>query len=256
MQEKLEAIGKLLEIMDELRQKCPWDREQTMLSLRTTTIEECFELTEAVVEGDAQKIKKELGDVLLHIVFYSKIAEEQGLFTIEDVAEALSEKLIYRHPHVFATTEVESAQQVSQNWEELKRKEKDGNKSVLAGVPKGMPALSKACRIQQKAAHVGFDWTQREDVWAKVHEELQEVEDEVTKESQDGMEAEFGDLMFSIINAARLYNIDPDLALERTNQKFIKRFNYLEQQTIKKGLSLHDMTLQQMNVYWNAAKKL
>lgn len=255
MKQKTEALGRLIEIMDRLRTECPWDREQTMESLRNNTIEECFELTDAIMDGDLNEVKKELGDLLLHIVFYSKIGEEQGVFDISDVANAISDKLIYRHPHVFSTTEVSNAQQVSQNWEQLKLKEKGGNKSVLSGVAKGMPALPKAYRIGQKVANIGFDWEQREDVWAKVKEEIGEVEQEIIAGNQDKLEAEFGDLFFALTNAARLYGVNPDTALERTNRKFIKRFNYLESQTIAKGRQLKDMTLAEMDIHWEAAKK-
>lgn len=254
MNEKTEALARLIEIMDRLRVECPWDREQTMESLRNNTIEECFELTDAIIEGDMNEIKKELGDILLHIVFYSKIGEEKGAFDIADVANAISDKLIYRHPHVFSTVEVENAQQVSENWEQLKLKEKGGNKSVLSGVAKGMPALPKAFRIGQKVANVGFDWEKREDVWAKVKEEIAEVEHEVREGNHDKLEAEFGDVFFALTNAARLYGINPDEALERTNRKFIKRFNYLESQTIAKGRKLKEMTLAEMDVYWEEAK--
>ncbi|CDN32469.1 Nucleoside triphosphate pyrophosphohydrolase MazG [Mucinivorans hirudinis] len=242
--------------MDRLRNECPWDREQTMESLRNNTIEECFELTDAILTGDMNEIKKELGDMLLHIVFYSKIASETGDFDIADVADAISEKLIYRHPHVFSDTEVSDAAQVSRNWEALKLKEKDGNKSVLSGVATGMPALPKAYRIGQKVANVGFDWQKREDVWAKVKEEIAEVEVEIVAGNHDNLEAEFGDLFFSLTNAARLWGINPDTALERTNRKFIKRFNYLESKTIAQGRKLTDMTLEEMDVYWEEAKKI
>lgn len=256
MEEKKIALERLITIMDRLRTECPWDREQTMESLRNNTIEECFELTDAIMDGNMNEIKKELGDMLLHIVFYSKIAQEQGAFDIADVANAISDKLVYRHPHVFSSVEVADAAEVSKNWEALKLKEKDGNKSVLSGVAKGMPSLPKAFRIGQKVANVGFDWQKREDVWDKVKEEIAEVEFEIKSGNQDNLEAEFGDLFFALTNAARLYDINPDAALERTNQKFIKRFGYLESQTIAKGCSLTDMTLDQMNVYWEEAKKL
>lgn len=256
MQEKLKALERLIEIMDRLRVECPWDREQTMLSLRNNTIEECFELTDAVLEGDTAEIRKELGDVLLHVIFYAKIAEDAGDFDLADVANAISDKLIYRHPHVFETTQADTAQQVSQNWESLKLKEKGGNKTVLGGVPRGLPSLQKAYRIGQKAANVGFDWEKREDVWAKVREEIAEVEAEIQNRDQDKLEAEFGDIFFALTNAARLYGVDPDAALERTNKKFIQRFNYLESQTIAQGQTLKDLTLAQMDEHWNAAKSL
>lgn len=256
MDKKTAALGRLIEIMDRLRVECPWDREQTMESLRNNTIEECFELTDAILDGDLAEVKKELGDLLLHIVFYSKIAEESAAFDITDVANAISDKLIYRHPHVFGTTEVENSQQVSQNWEQLKLKEKDGNKTVLSGVAKGMPALPKAYRIGQKVANVGFDWEKREDVWAKVREEIAEVEHEIQSGDQEKLEAEFGDLFFAMTNAARLYGVNPDTALERTNRKFMKRFAYLESKTIACGRKLTDMSLAEMDVYWEEAKKM
>lgn len=258
MNKTLKNIEQLLDIMDRLRVECPWDREQTMLSLRNNTIEECFELTDAIMDGDMQEIKKELGDVLLHVVFYSKIASETGDFDLGDVAKAISEKLIYRHPHVFGDevtrTEIDNADKVSQNWERLKLKQ--GNASVLSGVAKGMPALPKAYRIGQKAANIGFDWESRTDVWDKVREEIKEVQTEIDAGDHDKLEAEFGDLFFALTNAARLYGINPDTALERTNRKFIKRFSYLESQTIAKGQDLRQMTLQEMDVHWEAAKKL
>lgn len=254
-EEKLAAFGRLLDVMDELREKCPWDREQTMLSLRNQTIEECFELTDAILQEQPLYIKKELGDLLLHIVFYSKIAQEKGDFDIADVADSLCEKLIYRHPHVFSETEVANAREVSENWEALKQKEKDGNKTVLSGVPRGMPALPKACRIQQKVSTVGFDWEKPEDVWEKVAEEVREVQDEIDRKDTDRIEAEFGDLLFSIVNAARLFGVNPDLALERTNQKFIRRFGYLERQTLKKGIDLKSLTLNEMEELWQQAKR-
>lgn len=254
MEKQLPNMARLVEIMDELRIKCPWDREQTMLSLRNNTIEECFELTDAIMDGDMEEVRKELGDLLLHIVFYSKIAQEQNLFDIEDVAQGISDKLIYRHPHVFGQTIADTAEKVSQNWEQLKLKE--GNRSVLSGVAKGMPALPKAYRIGQKVANAGFDWEKPEQVWDKVKEEITEVEAEIACGDKDKLEAEFGDLFFALTNAARLYGINPDTALERTNRKFIKRFEYLESQTIKKGINLRDMTLAQMDIHWEEAKKL
>lgn len=254
MHEKKEAFGRLLKIMDELREKCPWDRKQTNESLRTLTIEETYELADAIIENSDEAIKKELGDLLLHIVFYAKIGEEKGTFTIEDVIESLIEKLIYRHPHIFGETKVKNATEVEQNWEQLKLKEKNGNRSVLAGVPKSLPAMVKANRIQDKARGVGFDWEHRDQVWEKVQEELAELKDEMLKGRQDAIEDEFGDLFFSLINAARLYGVNPENALERTNHKFIKRFNYLEQKTIKQGINLKDLTLAQMDEIWNEAK--
>ena len=256
IEEKKEAFGKLLSIMDELREKCPWDREQTNESLRKLSIEEVYELGDAILEDNSQEIKKELGDILLHIVFFAKIGEEKGHFDVGDVINNLIDKLIYRHPHVFGTTEVEDSDQVLKNWESLKLKEKGRGKRVLEGVPMALPALIKANRIQEKVRGVGFDWEYKEQVWDKVREELGELEVEVKAGRLKEMEDEFGDLIFSIVNAARLYGIDPESALERTNQKFIRRFNYLEENTLLKGKSLHDMTLEEMDVLWNEAKKL
>lgn len=253
-QEKMEAFGQLLDVLDELRVKCPWDREQTNESLRTNTIEETFELCEALMNEDNTNIKKELGDLLLHIVFYAKIGEEKNAFDIKDVCDTLCQKLIYRHPHVFGDVEAKTAGKVEQNWEELKLKEKGGNKTVLEGVAKHLPSLVKAHRIQDKARNVGFDWEKKEDVWDKVNEELNELKAEINNMDSNKMEAEFGDLFFSIINAARLYKINPDNALERTNQKFIRRFNYVEEHTIKQGKSLKEMSLQEMDKLWNEAK--
>lgn len=253
-QEKMEAFGQLLDVLDELRVKCPWDREQTNESLRTNTIEETFELCEALMNEDNTNIKKELGDLLLHIVFYAKIGEEKKAFDIKDVCDSLCQKLIYRHPHVFGDVEAKTAGKVEQNWEELKLKEKGGNKTVLEGVAKHLPSLVKAHRIQDKARNVGFDWEKKEDVWDKVNEELNELKAEINNMDSDKMEAEFGDFFFSIINAARLYKINPDNALERTNQKFIRRFNYVEEHTIKQGKSLKEMSLQEMDKLWNEAK--
>ena len=253
-QEKMEAFGQLLAVLDELRVKCPWDREQTNESLRTNTIEETFELCEALMNEDNTNIKKELGDLLLHIVFYAKIGEEKNAFDIKDVCDSLCQKLIYRHPHVFGDVEAKTAGKVEQNWEELKLKEKGGNKTVLEGVAKHLPSLVKAHRIQDKARNVGFDWEKKEDVWDKVNEELNELKAEINNMDSDKMEAEFGDFFFSIINAARLYKINPDNALERTNQKFIRRFNYVEEHTIKQGKSLKEMSLQEMDKLWNEAK--
>jgi XTP/dITP diphosphohydrolase len=233
--------------MDELRAKCPWDKEQTMESLRHLTIEETYELGDSILEGDYQDIKKELGDIILHIVFYAKIASEQNKFDITDVLSGICEKLIYRHPHVFGNVEVENSDDVKNNWENLKIKE--GSKSILAGVPVSLPSLVKAHRIQDKVRSVGFDWDDRTQIWGKVDEELKELRHEFESGDDAKMEAEFGDLLFSLVNAARLYNIDPETALERTNKKFIKRFNYLESQTLKKGISLKEMPLNEMNVY-------
>ena len=255
-QEQMEAFGRFLDILDELRVKCPWDRKQTNESLRPNTIEETYELCDALMRKDKKDICKELGDVLLHIGFYAKIGSETGDFDIKDVCDSLCEKLIFRHPHVFGDAKAETTGEVIENWEQLKLKEKDGNKSVLSGVPSSLPSLIKAYRIQDKARNVGFDWEEREQVWEKVKEEIQEFQDEVANMDKDKAEAEFGDVLFSLINAARLYKINPDNALERTNQKFIHRINYLEERTIKQGKSLHDMTLEEMDAIWNEAKEV
>ena len=253
-QEKMEAFGRLLDIMDELRVKCPWDRKQTNESLRTNTIEETYELCDAIMKQDDENIKKELGDLLLHVVFYAKIGEEKEAFDIKKVCDALCDKLIYRHPHVFGEAQAETALKVEQSWEQLKLKEKGGNKTVLEGVPSSLPSVVKAHRIQDKARNVGFDWEQREQVWDKVQEEFNELKTEIARMDPDKMEGEFGDLFFSLINAARLYKINPDNALERTNQKFIRRFNYLEAHTIQQGKSLKEMSLEEMDQIWNEAK--
>jgi MazG family protein len=252
---RMAAFGRLLDIMDELRLKCPWDKEQTNESLRPLTIEETYELSEAITNGDTAGISKELGDLLLHIIFYAKIGQEKNSFDIEDVCEQLMTKLIYRHPHIFGETAVTDAREVERNWEQLKLKEKDGNKSVLSGVPDTLPSMIKAFRIQDKARGVGFDWDKREQVWEKVKEEMDEFQHEVNQLDAEKMEAEFGDLFFSLINAARLYQINPDNALERTNKKFRDRFNYLEQETLAKGISLKSMTVDEMDIIWNEAKK-
>jgi XTP/dITP diphosphohydrolase len=251
--EKLEALGKLLDIMDELRIKCPWDREQTFESIRNNTIEETYELADAILKSDMLHIKKELGDLLLHIVFYSKMGSETGAFDIKDVADSIAEKLIFRHPHVFGNTDVKNNPEiVKKNWEELKIKE--GNHSVLGGVPESLPALIKANRIQEKARAVGFDWDERSQVWEKVEEELQELKTEINSMDKVKIMQEFGDLFFSLVNAARLYDVDPETALEKTNRKFISRFNYLESKTLKQNRKLKDMTLEQMNEIWDQAK--
>ena len=256
IEEKAAAFTRLLDIMDELREKCPWDKKQTFESLRPNTIEETFELADALLKGDRKEISKELGDVLLHVIFYAKIGSETNDFDIYDVCEKLSNKLVYRHPHVFGNHDgVENATQVTQLWEQIKQTEKDGNKSVLSGVPNALPSLIKAYRVQDKARGVGFDWEERADVWKKVKEEIAEFEHEVENMDADTAEAEFGDLMFSLINAARLYKINPDNALERTNQKFIRRFNYLEAKTLKQGKDLKSMTLEEMDEIWEEAKK-
>jgi len=255
MERKLEQFQRLLDIMDELRNKCPWDKEQTYESLRHLTIEETYELGDAILKNDLSELKKELGDLIMHIVFYSKIAEEEDAFNIADVLESVCNKLIFRHPHVFDKVVVDSSTQVAENWEALKLKEKGRNKRVLEGVPQSLPAMVKAHRIQDKARGVGFDWEHREQVWDKVKEEFAEFEDEVRLGNKTDMEKEFGDLLFSLVNAARLYKIDPESALERTNIKFIQRFNFLEEQTLMKGKSLHDMSLAEMDIIWEEAKK-
>ena len=253
-EEKMEAFGRLLDVMDTLRVKCPWDRKQTNESLRENTIEETYELCDAIIRNDNQDIKKELGDLLLHIVFYAKIGDEKGAFDIKDVCDSLCEKLIYRHPHVYGTAEANTPQKVEQSWEQLKLKEKGGNKTVLEGVPAALPSIVKAHRIQDKARNAGFDWKERADVWDKVEEEFQELQKEIENLDPDKMEGEFGDLFFSLINAARLYKINPDNALERTNRKFIRRFNYLEEQVEKSGRSLKEMTFEEMDKIWDEAK--
>ena len=254
-EEQLKAFDRLLTVMDELREKCPWDRKQTFESLRQNTIEETYELCEALMKDDKKEICKELGDVLLHVAFYAKIASETGDFDMKDVCDRLCDKLIFRHPHVFGEVQADTAEKVVENWEQIKMKEKDGNKMVLSGVPSALPSLIKAYRIQDKARNVGFDWEDRKDIWKKVKEEIGEFEAEVENMDKDKAEAEFGDVMFSLINAARLYKINPDNALERTNQKFIRRFNYLEEQTIQQGINLKDMTLEEMDAIWDEAKK-
>lgn len=256
--EQLKAFERLLDVMDALRTGCPWDRKQTMESLRPNTIEEVYELSDAVLAGDLHNVSKELGDVLLHIVFYSKIGSEKEVFDIADVCNLLCEKLIYRHPHVFGSVEVESAGDVVKNWEQLKRTEKDGNKTVLSGVPSSLPPLIKAYRMQEKARAVGFDWEKREDVWDKVSEEIGEFRAELEKKSEDKspekMEGELGDLLFSIVNAARLYDLNPDTGLERTCRKFKNRFTYVELKAKETGRDLRDMTLAEMDALWEEAK--
>ncbi len=254
MNEKLKSFEKLLNIMDELRVKCPWDKSQTFDSIRTLTIEEVYELSESIFEKNFENVKKELGDILLHIVFYSKMGSEEGYFDIKDVIDALNNKLIFRHPHVFGDVKLQTAKEVEESWENLKLKEKDGNKSVLSGIPQSLPALIKAFRIQDKARGVGFDWEKKEQVWDKVAEELEELKIEIKKNDTDKIKQEFGDLLFAVINAARLYDVHPEDALEMTNRKFIKRFNYLEENTIKKGKDLKKMTLEEMDFFWNKAK--
>jgi len=278
-EEQLKAFGRLLDIMDDLREKCPWDRKQTFDSLRQNTIEETFELATAISRHDMNEISKELGDVLLHVVFYAKMGSETGDFDIADVCNRLCDKLIFRHPHVYGDEAAKNAEEVSHLWEQVKLKEKGGNKTVLGGIPDSLPSLVKAYRIQDKVANVGFDWEKREDVWAKVKEEIAEFEEEVRKPTpdnvlrtatgcpieqssspvkggEDGMTAEFGDLLFALINAARLYKIRPDNALEQTNLKFIRRFNYLEAKAKEQGRDLKDMTLAEMDALWEEAKKI
>lgn len=255
-QEKMEAFGRLLDVMDDLREKCPWDRKQTNESLRPNTIEETYELCDALIKEDNINICKELGDVLLHIVFYSKIGEEKGAFDVADVCHKLCDKLIFRHPHVYGDVVANTPDQVRQTWEQIKTKEKDGNKTVLSGVPDALPSLVKAYRIQDKARNVGFDWEKKEDVWGKVHEELSELEKELGKDDKDKSTSELGDFLFAIINAARLYKLNPENALERTNQKFIRRFNFIEEHSIRVGRPLTEMTLQEMDELWNQAKEL
>lgn len=248
------SFERFLDVLDELREKCPWDRKQTNESLRPNTIEEVYELSDALVADDTQNICKELGDVLLHVAFYAKIAQEREQFDMKDVCDRLCEKLIYRHPHVFGTAKAETAGEVCKNWEQLKRTEKDGNKSLLSGVPTSMPSLIKAFRMQEKAANIGFDWDKKEDVWAKVQEELAELQAEMDKGDKENMQKEFGDFLFSLVNAARLYDINPDTALELTNRKFRNRFGYVEECSKQQGRNLQDMTLAEMDSLWNKAK--
>ena len=277
-EEKMAAFGRMLDVLDALREKCPWDKKQTNESLRPNTIEETYELCDALMKNDVADICKELGDVLLHIAFYARIGEEKSQFDIADVCNKLVDKLIFRHPHVYHPSQigvpnprplpygeeeegrefskVNNVEQVLDNWEQIKQKEKDGNKTVLAGVPSSLPSLIKAYRIQDKARHVGFDWKDREDVWAKVREELNELEAELQREDKQHSEEELGDFLFSVINAARLYKLNPDNALEHTNQKFIRRFNYIEQHSIKAGRPLTEMSLEEMDALWNEAKSL
>jgi MazG family protein len=251
----LKEFSRLLDIIDELRAKCPWDMKQTNESLRKLTIEETYELAEAIFSGNNEGIKNELGDIMLHIVFYAKIGAEKGTFTMADVLQGINNKLIYRHPHVFGNVKVSGASEVEENWEHLKIKEDKGYKPVLSGVPSSLPAIVKANRIQEKVRGVGFDWEKREQIWDKVLEEISELKEEIQNHNTESIESELGDVLFSIINAARLYDIDPEAALEKTNRKFIKRFNYLENKTLTKGISLKDMSLDEMNVIWEEAKK-
>ena len=254
-EEKLEAFGRLLDVMDRLREECPWDKKQTNESLRPNTIEETYELCEALINDNQHEICKELGDVLLHIVFYGRIGEENQQFDIADVCNKLCDKLIFRHPHVYGDAVAKNAEQVLESWEQIKLKEKDGNKTVLSGVPSALPSLIKAYRIQDKARNVGFDWADKQDVWAKVHEELEELEAELRCEDKQRSTEELGDFLFSVINAARLYKLNPDNALEMTNQKFIRRFNYIEQHSIRIGKPLTSMSLEEMDKLWNEAKE-
>lgn len=253
-EEKLEAFGRLLDVLDTLRVECPWDRKQTNESLRPNTIEETFELCDALIKDDKKNICKELGDVLLHVCFYSLIGSETGDFDIADVCNMEADKLIFRHPHVYGQVKADTAAQVCENWEQLKLKEKDGNKRVLSGVPDALPSLIKAYRVQDKARNVGFDWEDKGDVWQKVREELGELEAELRKGDKEKSTEELGDFLFSVINAARLYHLNPDNALEHTNQKFIRRFNYIEDHSIRSGKNLTDMTLDEMDKLWNEAK--
>lgn len=254
MQESLIAFDRLLKIMDELREQCPWDKKQTIESLRHLTIEEVYELSDAIIKNDKNELKKELGDVLLHIVFYAKIASETNDFNVSDVINTLCDKLIFRHPHIYGDTKVENEEQVKKNWEKLKQKE--GHKGALSGVPQSMPSLVKAYRIQEKAQAVGFDWEKPEQVWEKVQEELNEFQTEVKLQQQEKLEQEFGDVLFSLINYARFLNVNPEDALEKTNQKFIKRFNYMEQKIKEQHKQLADCSLEEMDKYWNEAKSL
>lgn len=253
-EEKIEALGRVIDVLDQLREKCPWDRVQTNDSLRPNTIEEVYELSDALIAADSPNIRKELGDVLLHILFYSKIAEEKSEFDIVDVADSLNAKLIFRHPHVFGEVKADTPHEVELNWEQIKLKEKDGNKTVLSGVPASLPPLIKAYRIQEKAANVGFDWDNPSQVWAKVKEEILEFEEELKSGDAERMESEFGDLLFSLVNVARKFKIHPDTALERTNQKFIKRFSHIETTAKEKGISLKEMPLEEMDKIWEQAK--
>ncbi len=249
-----QEFNKLLDIIDELRVKCPWDMKQTSESLRKLTIEETYELADAILSGNDEGIKDELGDLMLHIVFYAKIGTERNLFSMTDVLKGINEKLIYRHPHVFGEVKVSNASEVEKNWEHLKMSENSGYKPVLSGVPSSLPAIVKANRIQEKVRGVGFDWEVRDQIWDKVMEEIGELKEELGNHDKVSIESELGDVFFSLINAARLYGIDPEAALEKTNRKFIKRFNYLEKETLLKGVSLHDMSPDEMNMIWEKAK--
>lgn len=255
MEYKLKAAARVLEVMDTLREQCPWDREQTFASLRNNTIEEAFELTDAITDGDMDGIKEELGDVLLHVVFYSKMADEQGKFDFADVCNSLCDKLIYRHPHVYGDVLADSPEEVKQNWEALKLRKKARKGGLLGGVPRSLPAMVKAFRIGEKAASAGFDWEKKEDVWQKVNEEIAEIEVEMKANDHDKLEGEIGDLFFALINACRLYGIDPENALERTNKKFIKRFNHVEARAAEKGAMVSELPLEELESYWQEAKK-
>lgn len=255
-EEKMEAFGRLLDVLERLRKECPWDRKQTNESLRPNTIEETFELCDALMRDDNKNICKELGDVLMHVCFYSLIGEEKQQFDVADVCDTQADKLIFRHPHIYGNVQADTAEQVLQNWEQIKLREKDGNKTVLSGVPQALPSLIKAYRIQDKARNVGFDWDDKGDVWEKVREELGELETELRKEDKQKSTEELGDFLFSVINAARLYHINPDNALEHTNQKFIRRFNYIEEHSIRQGKPLTEMSLQEMDKLWNEAKAM
>lgn len=252
-EQQLQAVNRLLDILDELRVKCPWDKKQTFDSLKNLTVEEMYELVDAITEGDTEEMKKELGDLLMHIVFYAKIGSEQSLFDIKDIADSISDKLIFRHPHIYGDVEVNSEKEVLENWEKLKLKE--GNRSVLAGVPKGLPALIKASRIQQKASGVGFDWNNAPEVWNKVEEEIEEFKVEVNKDDKELMEDEFGDILFSLVNYARHVGIDPEKALARSNNKFITRFNIVEELVNKENGGFDNVTVEELDKYWNKAKK-
>lgn len=255
LERKKEAFAELLEIIETLRTGCPWDRKQTLESLRSLSIEEVYELGDAILVGDMMEVKKELGDLLMHIVFYAQIGEEKQAFDIEDVLNGICEKLKYRHPHIYGDVKVKNAEEVSQNWEQLKLKEKGRKHRVLEGVPVSLPALVKAYRIQDKARGVGFDWKEKEEVWNKVKEELGEFEEEVCRADSEKMEEEFGDVLFSLVNAARLYDINPEDALERTNRKFIRRFGYAEEQAKIQGRAIQELTLEEMDRLWEEAKK-
>lgn len=250
------ATVRLLDVMDRLRNECPWDREQTFDSLRNNTIEETYELADAITDKNMEGIKEELGDLLLHVVFYSKLGDEAGVFNYTDVANAVCDKLIYRHPHVYGDIHADTPEEVKQNWEALKLRKRQRKSGTLGGVPVSLPAMVKAYRIGEKAAATGFDWEKREDVWSKVKEELMEVDAELRADDHEKLTDEMGDLFFALINACRLYGIDPEAALERTNKKFIRRFNHMEQRAVEQGCTLHDMTLDKMEEYWQEAKTL